>query len=178
MRCRFLTGFGDVNDGEENSAGGHASLRWGKEIALQVITDDDKIPGRHSNFIFPLLEVSDVCVDLEMALGSAIAQDANGTGGAVDGCNRPAVRGEPQGVAASAAGKVQGPSGRKLFGDFDQERRGSGVEIFGGTLARAITLIPGTNFHMIAIAVLGKIEAAVEREACRARRSLCGLAFQ
>lgn len=52
-----FTSFGDVNNGDDNSAGNHAALSRLEQVALKVIADQDQIPARFGDGKFAFLEV-------------------------------------------------------------------------------------------------------------------------
>lgn len=148
MNGRLLAGTREVYEGDQDAAGRQAALGRIKQICLQVITDADEFPDRRLDPIFPAFEIGYPGVHRQAAKAGAATEDFDGGGGAIHGRNLPTLAGEPQGVAAGAAGQIEGPAGRQSGCGLDQKGHGGRGEIFFRALTGAIALFPARNLHV------------------------------
>ena len=75
----------DVNDRNQNAAGGDSALGRLDEISLQVVTHRNQIPAGGLDLKFSLFEVGHNRVDFQAAFRGAGAQGFNGCRRAVNG---------------------------------------------------------------------------------------------
>src|SRR5689334_21636783 len=90
VRAVFFTGLSQVNDGDENAAGGDAALGRLEKVALQVVTHRDEVPPGWLDLEFVFFKIGDERIDLQAAFLRANLQNFNGCIGRVDSCDFPA----------------------------------------------------------------------------------------
>lgn len=77
---------------------------------MEVVRDDDDVEGRDGKIRSARLEIGHTRVNGKTALDGQGLQRGDGGGVSIDGVNGQATLGQPDGVAAAAAGDVQRPA--------------------------------------------------------------------
>ena len=119
-----------MDDRQDNATRRHTALRRFKQISLQVITDDDQIPGRGLDGVFALLKVGDSSIHGDALPSSAMLENLDGGGCAIYGCHLPALACEPECISPRATREVKRLTRRQWLRGCDHEPGRRNFEIF------------------------------------------------
>src|SRR5579885_3269185 len=130
-----LTGIGDMDDGKNQPVVSQGRGYLLKQIALQIIRNDDEIVGRDGERELRAGQVRDFRAHRQAALSGSLSEDAYSGFRAVEGCDLPAQPGQKQRISACAAGQIECASGLQSCCNIDQKARGL---VFCASLSGAI----------------------------------------
>ena len=143
----LFAGLSHVNDGNQDAAGGDATLCRLKKVSLQVVTHRDEVPPGRLDLEFIFFEIGNNRVDLQAAFHSARPQNFDGRLGAVHGGDLPALFRKPECVSARSACEIERLARNEFRRRGHNQRRWRSVQIFRGAFPQAVAFIPIVNFH-------------------------------